>query len=164
MTATKEKTTTTPALNEHVMALAASIEKGLTVDKTGVGTETGNAWKDNIPNDLTEELLKKASNYNADFVAAGGYAFGKLAVEAMAGNKTMERATLELKMQGRDKVSFNIERVKKFPNHLGDGAEIVKHGYLTSTYEVHAGKNSGQLKLARTAIADLAATALGGKK
>lgn len=148
-------------LNEQVLALSAKLEVGMDLDaKTGVGTEKGNLYNENLPADLTPEVVKSVTNYNTTFVAAGTHAFGKLAVEAMKGNSGLDVATMEIKMGDRDKLSVSTKRVETKTDHLHGGGEVTKYGVTTTGYEVRAGKNAGQLKVARSLIGDLATAAL----
>lgn len=148
-------------LKEDVLELATKIEAGLTMDKkSGVATASEDLYEQNLPEDLTMEEVKKVSDYNTTFVAAGTYAFGKLSVDAMSGNKGLEKTTGEIKMGVKDTLSFSMDRRKEYVNHLTGGDKTVKFGVVTSAYEVRAGKNAGQLKVARTMIAELAADKL----
>lgn len=156
---TKE-TTSSPKLKEDVLVLSKKIEEGLSIDtKTGVGTEKGDLYEQNLPENITMEQVANVTDYNSTFIAASTHAFGKIAVEAMRGNKKLESATAELKMGTKDALSINVERSKQYTVQLGDkkGETIVKHGVVTAAYDVRAGKNGGQLKVARAAIADMAA-------
>ncbi len=155
----KDKVTESKAhLNEATLELAGKIEAGIIVDKaTGVTAEKDDLYENNLPQGLTIDTIKQVSEYNTSFIAAGAYAFGKLAVEAMEGNKQLEKATAELKRGVKDAVSYNIDRKKDWVNRLGDGATIEKYGVVTASYDVRAGKgSSGQLKAARTLISELA--------
>lgn len=145
-------------LKEDVLDLAKKIEEGIEFDKkSGMGTETGNLYETNLPADLDIDTVKRVSDYNTTFIAAGAYAFGRIAVNAMSTSKGLERATLELKVGTRDSVAVTVDRTKEYTNRLDDSnSKIVKHGVVTTNYEVRAGKNAGQLKAARMAIAELA--------
>ncbi len=150
-------TTKTSSLNENILALAAKIEQQLELDaKTGIGSAKADVYHDNLPENLTKEVVKDVHDYNSNFVAASTYAFGKMAVKAMEGNKDLESANIEIKMVGRDKVAVNTERKAEF----SIGKEIVKYGQTTVAYTVQGGRNAGQLKAARDAVSALAAEAL----
>lgn len=157
------KTETKPALskvNEEVLEMAAKLEAGMTLDnKTGEGTEDG-LYESTLPAHLSVETVKAVADHNTTFIAAGSYAFGKLAVEAMKANPELAHANLEIKMIGRDTVGYNVDRTKEFTNHLGDGTTTTKHAVVTTSYDVRAGKNGGQLKAARQAIGELGMEAL----
>lgn len=166
MSKDKETTTTTKtALKDDVLALATKLEKGMTVEKkTGAGS-TGDAdlYHDNLPESLTPEVVKAVGDYNANFIAAGAYAFGKLAVDAMKGNKSLEQASIEVKMGGRDTVAYTVDRHTSHANHLGGGEPVEKYGVVTAKYSARAGKGSaGQLKVARNLIGELAMEKLKG--
>lgn len=144
-------------LKDSVIELAKKIEAGLTIDKkTGVGNAEDGLYKANLPEGLDMNTVKLVSNYNADFVAAGAFAFGKMAVDTMAKDKSLTKCTAEIKMAGRDSVTHNVDRRREYTNHLGNGEKTEKFGVVTSIYEVKAGKNSGALKTARALVAEMA--------
>lgn len=160
---TKEKALeTTIVLKDETLALAAKLEEGFAIDKkTGVITETSDLYEINLPEALTMQAVKEVSDYNATFVAAGTVAFGRMAVDAMKGHKDLQAITGEFKMGVKDKLSMNIERSKEYTNHLsGNGEKTIKFGVTTTTYEVRAGKNAGQLKAARAMISEMATSKL----
>lgn len=156
---TKE-TTTGPQLKENVLALSKKIEAGLTIDKkTGVGSESVDLYEQNLPEGVTMQQVTDVSDYNTTFIAASTHAFGKIAVEAMQSNKKLDSATAEIKMGVKDTLSINVDRSKTYTAQLGDkkGEPITKMGVVTTAYDVRAGKNGGQLKVARALIAQMAA-------
>lgn len=149
------------SLKPEVVDLASKIKAGIKLDgKTGIGAEEGNLYEANLPESITPEIVKTISDFNSTFVAAGAFAFGELAVDAMKGNKDLERASVDIAMGGKDTLSLNVDRRKTFPNHLGGGGETEKFGIVSASYEVIAGKNAGQLKKARTLIGEIALDSL----
>ena len=149
-------------ISAEVETMAKTIEKYIEVDqKTGNGTEKENVFEKTLPDDLDMDTVKKVGDHNSNFVAAGAYAFGKMAVKAMHKNASLEEADLKLKMSGRDHVEYHMNRQKTYANHLtGNGQTVVKHGVLTTEYQVSGGRNSGQLKHVRDELAAIAQKAL----
>lgn len=154
--------TTAPksALKQEVLDLSKKIAEGITLDKkTGHGEAADGLYESNLPEGLTVEAVKAVSDYNTTFVAAGTHAFGTLAVEAMKGSKSLTEATVQIKMFGKDTLGVSVQRSKDYNNSLakeGEPKTITKHGVITTTYDVVAGNNRGQLKAARNEIAALA--------
>jgi hypothetical protein len=149
-------------LKDEVLQMAEKIEKGLKLDnKTGIASSEDNLYESLLPEDLTIETVKAVSAHNSNFIAAGTYAFGNVAINAMAKHKDLEKASAEIKMAGRDVLNLNIDRSKNYTDHLHGSGETTKYGVVTASYDVRAGKNSGELKKARAAIADLAMEKLG---
>ena len=162
MSKVEEKVQTT--LSDEIIALAKKLESGIAIDKaTGVGEEKKELYKENLPDDLTMDLVKKVSKYNSNFIAAGNYAFGTMAVDAMASNKKLDKASIEMKVGTRDSVTHIVDRSRSYVHRLGNGETTTKFGVVSSNYEVRAGKNSGQLKAARAAVAEIAFAKLSGK-
>jgi hypothetical protein len=150
----------TSKLKSEVLDLAAKLETGMALDSdSGAGTENVDLYSSNLPEDLTMEAVKKVSDYNTTFIAAGAYAFGNLAVNAMRDNKKLNEASIEIKMGDKDSLSLNVQRTKEFTNALAGGEKVVKHGVVTASYDVRSGKNGGQLKQARSVIGELASAA-----
>lgn len=153
----KKASATEVVLKDEIIELSKKFTDGITLDaKTGVGAEAGEIYNSNLPDGVTPETVKTISKYNADFIAAGAYAFGTMSVAAMAKQKDLEKASVEVKMGHRDAVTFTVDRKKEYTNHLAGGEKSVKHGVITASYEVRAGKNSGSLKTARELVSDLA--------
>jgi hypothetical protein len=151
-------------LKERVLTLAAQIESSIKLDKaTGIGTSEGDVYGSNLPEGITMETVKTVNGYDADYVAAGTYAFGKLSVEAMKKSKGLEKTSVELDM-GVNKMTVAFDRTKEYTNSLakeGEPNKITKFGVATTTFEVRGGKNSGELKKARQELNSLAQEAFG---
>lgn len=148
-------------LHDDVVALSTKLQSGIKVDaKAATVTVADDLYKNNLPTGVTMEAVKAVSDYNTTFVAAGAHAFGVAAVEAMKDNKKLDRLTTDIPMGVKDNVSYTVDRVKEVPNRFGNGETLIKHGVVTTSYEVRAGKNGGQLKAARTLIGELAASAI----
>lgn len=150
-----------PAVHEDILELSGRMAKGIKVDsKAATAVAAEDMYKDNLPTGVTMEVVKAVSEYNTNFVAAGAHAFGQAAVDAMKANKKMDRISVDIPMGMKDQVSYTVDRLKEIPNRFGNGETIVKHGVVTTSYEVRAGKNGGQLKAVRNMISEMAATAL----
>lgn len=144
-------------LKAEVLAMAEKIEKGLKLDhKTGIAAADDNLYESLLPEGLTVETVKAVGTHNSNFIAAGTYAFGSVAVQAMSKHKDLEKASGEIKMAGRDVLNLHIDRSKTYTDHLHGSGDTVKFGVVTASYDIRAGKNSGELKKARTLVAELA--------
>lgn len=159
---TTEKKDTDHGVSENVLTMAKAIEKQLKLDtKTGIVESEDGIYEKMLPEELSIETVKAVGTHNANFIAAGSYAVGNIAVQAMAKHKSLDRVSGEIKMAGRDVMSVNVDREKPFTNHLkrdadGNPETGVKVGVVTTSYDVRAGRNSGELKKVRSAIADMA--------
>lgn len=148
-------------LHQEVATLSEQLVKGIIVDgKAATATAVETLYKDNLPAGLTMDAVKAVSDYNTTFVAAGAHAFGTVAIEAAKAHKKLEKVSIDIPMGVKDNVSYTFDRKKEIPNRFGNGETIVKHGVITTTYEVKAGKNGAQLKAARAVINELANAAL----
>lgn len=158
----KDKTPEAPktVLSDKVIALATLLEERLQVDKkAGVLTEKAgevDLFSSTLPAEYTIEDVNTLDDHKTTFVAASTYVGGKLAVEAMKGNKDLKVVTGEIAMGKHTSVSLNIERSHTYSNHLaGEGEKTVKYGVVTVSLDTKAGHNSGQLKAARKLVGEL---------
>jgi hypothetical protein len=147
--------------HENVLELSKKIDTAVTFsDGTIRETNPGDVYKQNLPAGLTIDLVQKVNDYDAEFVAAGAHAFGSIAINAMAEDKSLKHVTGELKTVDKNKASYSIERSKEYVNHLQGGEKTTKLGVTTVNYEIKPGKNSGQLKAVRNELAELALSKL----
>lgn len=152
-------------VSEGVSALAAALKDKMKVDKTtGIGEPAENLYKDTLPEGLDIKTVEQVKAHDRNFIAAGAQVFGELGIEAMASNKKLTSAEINIQMSKHDNVSYHLERHRQYQNHLsGDGATVEKYGILTTTYEVKGGKNAGDLKKVRLGLQELASKKLAGK-
>lgn len=150
------------AINERVKALSVAIQQGMVLDTDNqLVSADDKAYEANLPEELTMEVVNKVGEYNTDFVAATANAFGNIAIEAFEKNSGLSQLSTTVPMAGKDKVSHTISREKTYRNPADqDAAPIVKKGVMSTTLEVKAGSNSGQLKSVRTMLSELAASQL----
>jgi hypothetical protein len=152
----------TKELKAEVLALSANISKAITIDnKAGTATAGETVYVDNLPEGLTQEVVKSVSDYNTTFVAASTHAFGVAAVDAFKANKKAERFAVEIPMIGKDNLSLSIDRTRESHNPQDPTKKITTYGNVTASLKMKAGDNSGQFKLARTTIKELAFAAYG---
>jgi len=143
-------------IKDNIKELSQTLKSGLETEGTEIKEkDPGSLYKENIPEGLDEKIIKKVSDYNTDFIAASDLAVSELGLEMMKDDSSIERVTSTISMLS-DKVSFAMDRKKTYPNHLGDGKEVVKYGVVNVNYSVKGGKNAGQLKKVRAEINELA--------
>jgi hypothetical protein len=142
-------------ISERVESLSRKIMEGLEMDiQTGIAKERGSLYEENLPEGITATTVEAVKTYDADYVSASAYAFGQMANKAAQDNPQLTTGTCSLQGGYKDVVTHSWNRQRTYPNRLaGDGAEVVKHGVLTTVFETRAGKNAGQLKSVRDLIA-----------
>ncbi len=165
----KDKTpeTKTITLKDDVIEMAKKIEAGLSADKKiGLISEKGEGlYESTLPEDLTIDVVNAVAAHNTTFIAAGTYAFGKMAIDAMKSNKALENASGSIKMGSKETLNLTMEKSQDYVNHLsGNGETTTKFGVVRAEYSFKgASKNAGQLKAARSILAQEAATAFSKK-
>jgi hypothetical protein len=144
-------------ITDSVLALSNKIMEGVELDaKTGIAKEKSETslYDANLPEGIKPETVVVIKDYDADFVAASAHAFGQMANQAAQSDTGFTNASLSLRGGHKDTISHTWDRSRTYPNRLaGDGAEVTKHGVLSTTFETRAGKNTGQLKSVRDLIA-----------
>ena len=153
---TSETKKPAPELHDDTKALGDSMRKDMKADPES----KSKLYENNLPPGATMEQKKVFDTYDKQFIAAGVYAAGMNGIEAMKADKKLDTYSLEIPMGHKDKVAYTMERVKEIPNRFGNGDTIIRHGAISTTYTVNAGKSGGQLKAARHLINELAAKAL----
>ena len=148
------------SLSAEVLAMSEKMQKHFTVDKaTGVGTED-DTYAKVIPDNLSPEIIKAVSDFNVNYIAAGAHVVGLAGVKAMKDNKKLDQVTAEFKMNGRDTVSYTMDRKVENKNSFKPGETVTKFGAISTSIDIRAGKAGAQLKNARKIINDLAAEQL----
>lgn len=140
--------------------LKTAFTKNVTLEGS-VGKPVDSFYESVLPEDLPIETVKKVSDFNAVFIAAGAESFGEMSVNAMKKDKALEETELTIPMVGKDSVSYNVARRRENINPQDPkGDPIVKYGVVTTKYEVHGGVNAGELKKSRASVMEFAAEAL----
>lgn len=147
-----------PEVKKEILELSEKISSGITISaKEKTATAEKDIYEKNLPEGLSMDTVRSVRDYNTTFVAAGAHAFGNAAVAAMNKHKNLDSLNVDVSMGDKDSVSYSIQRSKTSVDHLHNkGQEITKYGVLTTSMEVNAGKNSGQLKVARAQVGALA--------
>ena len=148
-------------LNDEILALSSKIRDSVTTDSIGTVKETnpGEVYEKNLPTGITMDTVKDLGDYNSSFIAAGCYAIGEIAIEAMTKDSKIDQVTGDIRMGVKDSAEYTVSRVKNHVDQFHGGKEIEKYGHVAVSYEVKAGKNSGQLKLARQQLSEMALAA-----
>jgi hypothetical protein len=151
-------------VSDEVRKLAEKITIGLEYNAEDHSiTGSKDLYESCIPEDLSMPVVKKVHSFDTDFVAAGALAFGTAALGHIKKDKTLDRVTGEIPMDGRNKAGFAMDRSKTYENRLGDGEKVTKFGEMHVSMEVRPGRNVGDLKAVKKELNELAATALRSK-
>jgi hypothetical protein len=117
-------------------------------------------YESTLPEGISLDVVNKIEKHNGNFIAASTYALGRVGTKALAENKKLDTVETVIKMGGRNVLGLTMERQRTYPNPQDKENPIVKHGVIAVNYDIVADNNSGQLKIARGLINDLAAGAL----
>lgn len=171
----KNQTSENRELPAHIKDLASKIKAGISVDsKTGIGKEIdepGKLFKQNLPDGVTQEMVKKVNNYTSDFVTATTVAAGELSIQALKENDDLDTVTTKVATMNRNVVMTSVKRGRVY-NDYGNPKEVIKNdkgeivetipsegvkiGFVKTGYRSSFDRNSGNLKLARNLISQLA--------
>lgn len=161
-------------VSADIKALAEKIKAGISIDKTtGIGTETGGAgklFKQNLPEGITQDMVKSVNDYTSDFVAAVTLAAGELSIDALKNNKDLEKCKTKVRTMNRNVVETSVARGRKFTDYkhgeqvLDENGnvtdtipvDVIKAGFVKTTYRASFDKNNGDLKKVRSMISLMA--------
>ena len=167
-TVTEIKNVSSPTLKPDVLALSDKIYTGLSANvdtTTGVAPSDKDIFKDTLhdtglPEVVTVELVESIDTHIGKFIAASAHAIGRVGIEAMTANKELKTVETVIKMAGKNQLGLEVERNHVYPNPKNKDEPIEKFGVVSVTYDITADNNSGQLKAARSIIAELGMSAL----
>lgn len=157
----KAKKAAIDRLKPGVKTLADKILADLTWDpaaKKVTESEPNAAFYANLPNSWTPEAVEELNTYKTNFVAAGRLAVGQLAYDAMKGAKDLDEVSATLGAGGEDRLAVTVVRSKTQAwndTSTGERKEAIKHGYTSVALTTAAGSNTGPVKTAGSAIAEL---------
>lgn len=151
-------------MNPEAARASELVSKAIKVDnKTGVIEVEEGTFGKFCPDDHGPEIVKRSMTIIKDFNAGATHAVGKVGVEFLAKHKNFERASAEIGLTGRDKLSLSVDRQQTSFNPQDKEKPITKHGVVRATMELAAGKNISDMKVARRLTAELGAKMLAGK-
>ena len=142
-------------LKASVKTLSDAIYNSIEIDKVnGNGKVTTDVYDENIPADLTPEIVKKVKEYDTDFVPAFNHAFSKKAIETMQDND-FRASSVTVPMGYKDSLTVNIVgHAKPFDS---EGEELF--GKINSVLSVKAGSNGPQMKIVYNIATEMAEAA-----
>lgn len=145
------------SIKEQILKLSETLAPSIEID---TGTATAKVGQDsflaNLPDGIDQSVVQKLDDYRTDYSAAATHAFGMKAIDFLANHKDVPMVKGEFAMGGKDSFETVTSREKKYRDPQNEGQEIVKKGETRSTYIAYAGRNSGQLKVVRNAVAEAA--------
>lgn len=153
-------------IKPEIKTLSEIIVGGLDVSKSdGVISEIRDNYRENLPPEVTPEIDDAITDYRQRFVAASALAVGTIAINTLRDNKKLDVVTAELRMGKSDITRHSVERHREYS--YGSGADrrtSEKDGVLSSEVDIKGEHTTGQLKVVRNAVAELAAEVLKKKK
>lgn len=150
------------AIKEEVLALSTKISATLKTDeKAGLIEGTIDPYLQNLPEGLSEELLKAKADYDTTYIAAGSHAVGEAGLKLLQENKELDKVTGTLPMGVKDSLNTTIYRQKEFVNPKSEtGEKLVKKGSMMVSFDTRGTNNSGQLALVKQSLLEAAANTL----
>lgn len=149
---------------EIVKAIAASLV-GI---ETGNGTSEGDVFNATLPEGLTPDTVEAVNNHVTTFVASGMEAVGNAALAAMKKDKKLDIVNANIGLGAFGSADYGVHRNKEITIPPAEKGGTPEKGFQPGASSVkvtfQAGKNSGLLGKARTAIKEQAAEQFGVKK
>lgn len=148
-------------VKQHILDLSTKMNEFVGAVENSTVKTSDDMYEKLLPEGVTMKEVKTISDYNTDFIAAATHNISQRAIEAMSKDKAITDVSGSVKMGVNDALNVGIDRQKTYTNHLQGGAETVKYGVVTASYETRGGKGSGgQLKAVRAHINAVAADLL----
>jgi hypothetical protein len=148
-------------LNPATAALAVLLADKFNYDKKeNTINRADDTFTGTLPEDLTPAIVERVSEHYTTFAAASAKVYGDLAIKALTADEKLDRVSIEIPLTGKDSLSFSMDRSVTSPIPGKPGESVTKYGVLRPKFDFVAGNNSGQLKLARTQLNELAEAAL----
>lgn len=146
---TKEPSAQVVALSEKLMA-------AITIDnKTGETTVQPDIYDQGLPEGVTPDVIKKISDYDTNFVAAGQHAVGNAAIKAIGENPELNKVSADIPMGYKNNLHVSFTGKVDGP----EGKEPT-YGVMEAILTVRAGNNGAQSKIVRSMLGELAQAAL----
>lgn len=153
-----------PTLKQEVLDLSTKIEAAMAIDvTTGIVTTESNIYETSLPEGISLDLVNRIETHNNNFIAGAAHAVGRIGVNAMKDNTSLNSAETLIRMGGKNELGLTVERERTYRNPKDQENPVVKNGVVSITYDVVADNDAGQVKAARQIINGLAASALKGQ-
>lgn len=148
----------TKELKSAVSEMANRILADISVSDSGLATIAADVYDKTLPDGLTPDIVKAVSDHNTNFVAAGTYAFGTAALDAMGKSTAFDK--VEGVMPAGYKDTLGLVTHRKLVTGPEDNQKT-DYGVTIATLNVRAGANGNQVKIAHHLLAEAAAEKFG---
>lgn len=142
-------------INDNVRLIADALAKNAQVDNSSgdVVFEKG-AWETTLPEGVDAGAVKAVHEARDNFIAGVSLALGELGAKASKENPELTQVSTATQFF-KDDLTAKVLRSRTSVNPAKPGETITKQGASSSNYTARGGKNSGQLKVVRTAVSEL---------
>jgi len=128
--------------------LADKIQKNLEVQDGNIEEkEKHSVYDQNLPDNITPDMVKSLAKYNAAFVNASHIAVGRMAANLFKEDKKKQTVNASIGFFGPDDtVDITVHRSKTFTNSFakeGEPKEVEKTLYMQSSVTVRSNNGSG---------------------
>lgn len=149
-------------IKPEVLDLAAKLKAGITISKDGsTATVAEGLYEQNLPSNISMDVLKEAQKHNNVFIAAAGYAFGESAIDVMKKNAEISAVSISIPTVGKDTLDLTFKRESQFPNAGGEGT-TTKYGTLMTKYNMYGTGSRGQVLKVKQELSEKATAVFGG--
>lgn len=148
-------------LNQRNKDLAAKAEESHSFDDDGRLVLPETFVQDNLPEDMTVDLIRRVQDEEASFATGISLALGNLSLGHMQTNPDLNRTTVSLGF-GYNTIRASVDR-EIMTRAPGSTEEKKKMGNLTVKLESGASTKRGDLKRVRDGISENFTSVLGSK-
>lgn len=142
-------------LNKTTRTLADSMKAAMTMGDNGIATTAPDWYEQNLPENVTMDLIRTIQEHNSAVVAAQPIALAELGLPVMKQNPALSQISASL-TAGADTIATDIVR------EYQHGKQTIQ-GHVISSFTTNAaGTNRGELALAVKHVRSMAAEQLTG--
>ena len=151
-------------LNSKVIQFAEHVKKATKIDsKTGSAPPVEGVFIDNLPANLTKELIEEYEEYKTVAAAGTTLALGELSIPIMKKNKELERTNIILPTTGKNTLSVEFTKSRQVPFKNADGTSGLRpsYGSTHTQYNEYSDKSVGDLSKVKKILSAKADMELG---
>lgn len=144
-------------VKQHIVDLADKLKDGLTIGAAGVATFSDEAFDRALEGrDVTKVQVQESVKLIGDVTAAGGYALGQAAFDAMKKDPDLESVTGKISAVKGLAFEFQVDKNYMVPNGDRENPGMVQnHGRVIGKVIISGTGNNGDHKKVRKAVREM---------
>lgn len=142
-------------LKPEVQKVSDAVQKAIKFDENGVPSIDDGFYASMLTGDMNIEIANELAAQNTTINAGVADGFGRLGIDYLEKNPTVDRVELVMPTAGKDNVSFTLSR-SGTTNNPQTKEPMTVYGQMRIAAENHSVKNAGQLGKVKKNLAAMA--------